>query len=312
MRTSEAFERAAAWVDLTTRGQIRATGEDRVRLIHAICSNDVEGLAPGQGTYAFFLDAQGRIQADSYIFVDRDDLLISCEPDVADKLREHIEGYIIMDDVELEDVSAQTALLGLAGPDAARIVLSMGLQPPAAALTFVRSGDACLSKAPVAGMDGFWIQVPAAGKARLVGQLQALGAVRATSEECETRRVLSGIPRFGADFSSKNIPHETQQLHAISFTKGCYTGQEIVERVRSQGQVRRLLVGIELEAAHPPDERTVRHAGKPVGALTSPTPGLDPGGKSRGFAIVRSEAATPGTPVMLGETAGTVVSVARG
>ena len=122
----------------------------------------------------------------------------------------------------------------------------------------------------------------------------------------------AGIPRFGVDFGPRNIPHETQQLQALSFTKGCYTGQEIVERVRSQGRVRRLLVGVDLDSADLPDDLTVRFDGAEVGVLSSPTPGTPDDGKGHGFAIVKRLAATPGTVLHVGATTGTVTDVARG
>ena len=308
---SEAFHRRAAWSDLSARGRLRATGEDRIRLLHAISSNDIEGLAPGQGSYAFFLNAQGRIQADSHIYVDRDHVVIDCEREASEALRQHIESYIIMDDVVLEAVSEETARFGVAGPDAAGIVAAMGLLAPAGRLTFTWTGTTCVRQGLVAGRDGFWVEVPAGEGPALADELLAAGASHATAEECEAHRVLMGVPRFGADFGPKNIPHETRQLCAVSFTKGCYTGQEIVERVRSQGQVRRLLVGIELDSAAVPSETVVQYQGSPVGEMTSATPGCGPDGKARGFSIVRREAGDPGTVVRVGATPGVVIDVSR-
>ena len=308
---SEAFRRGASWTDLSSRGRLRATGADRARLLHAISSNDIEGLSPGQGAYAFFLNAQGKIQADSYIFVDEDWIEIDCETAAAETLRQHIEGYIIMDDVALEAVSPETARFGLAGPDAAAIVRAMGLPAPAGRLAFLRGPAACVRQGLVAGHDGFWIEVPAQEGPALADELLAAGALRATARECEAERVRMGVPRFGADFGPGNIPHETQQLRAVSFTKGCYTGQEIVERVRSQGQVRRLLVAIELDSESVPEQAAVQYRGRAVGELTSATPACGAAGKARGFSIVRREAASEGTLVRVGGTPGTVISVAR-
>ena len=310
MTASEAFRRGAAWSDLSWRGRLRATGEDRIRLLHAISSNDIEGLVPGRGAYAFFLNAQGKIQSDSHIFVDEDHVEIDCEPEATDALRQHIESYIIMDDVVLETVSAETTCLGVAGPVAAEVVRTIGLPTPEGELEFLRSGATCVRRALVAGRGGFWIEVPVPDGPELSQELLAAGAAHATAQECEATRVLMGIPRFGVDFGPRNIPHETQQLRAVSFTKGCYTGQEIVERVRSQGQVRRLLVGIELHSSAPPTEMTVRHQGSIVGEMTSATPGCGPAANARGFSIVRREAANPGTAVRVGDTPGVVIDIA--
>ena len=311
MRGHEALKRAAAWRDLSSRGRLKATGADRARLIHAIASNAVEGLATGQGVYAFFLDAQGHIQADSNIFVDDDHLLIDSEPAAGRTLLDHIESYIIMDDVTLEDIGSSTALLAVAGPSSRDIVASLSRQLPDAPLGFVQAGSFTIYRTPVGVTEGFRICAPLADRDRLIAELESQDAVPASEESWEALRVRQGIPRFGADFGPRNIPHETQQLQAVSFTKGCYTGQEIVERVRSQGRVRRLLVGVELDSADLPDDLTVRCDGTEVGVLTSPTPGTPEDGTGRGFAIVKRLAAMPGTAVRVGETTGTVTDVAR-
>lgn len=305
------MRQGTAWLDISARGRLRATGEDRVRLLHAIASNDVENLDPGQGTYTFFLDAHGRIQADSHIFVAPDHVMVDCEPAAAERLRQHIENYIIMDDVALEDVRLATALLALAGPEAASVASALVPQLPARNLAFSANSGVRAYRMPVGDAPGFWLLAPAQTKQSLVERLLALGAVAASERAWEAHRVRNGVPRFGVDFGPRNIPQETQQLRAVSFSKGCYTGQEIVERVRSRGQVRRLLVGIELDTAEVPADSAVMHKGRVVGELTSPTPGAPPNGKALGFAIVRSPAAAPGTPVDVGGARGRTLNVAR-
>ncbi len=310
MGGNDAVQPQAAWRDLSSQGRLRATGEDRERLIHAICSNSVEGLRSGLGTYAFFLNPQGRIQSDSRIFVDRGRLLIHCEPEAATLLREHIESYIIMDDVTLEDIADRTALLAVFGPGAGRVVRELGASPPERALAFSCADGLCCFSAPAPGVD-YWLMLPSPMKPGMRADLERLGARPVSEAEWEAHRVAHWVPRFGADFNSGNIPHETRQFNAVSFVKGCYTGQEIVERVRSRGRVRRELVGIELAAAGIPDDLTVRYQGKAVGTLTSPTPAAPPGGNASGFAIVRTIASKPGTAVRVGEISGRVRDVTR-
>lgn len=311
MPAYDAFKGGVAWVDLSARGRLVATGEDRVRLIHAISSNDIEGLAAGEGAYAFFLNPQGRIQADSHVFVHADRIVIHCEPGVRASLQGHIENYIIMDDVAVEDVTATTTLLAVAGPEAGATVAGLDARMPAEPLSFAAFGSRTIYRVPVGGVDGCWIAAPVGEKEELIDALERLGAIAASAEECDAYRVRNRIPRFGSDFNSTNIPHETQQLHAVSFSKGCYTGQEIVERVRSQAQVKRLLVGIELDSPELPSDLTVRHADSPVGTLTSPTRGALPGCKAAGFALVRTVAAAPGTRVEVGGIPATVLDLAR-
>lgn len=312
MRACEAFKRGVAWVDLSARGRLVATGEDRVRLIHALSSNDIEGLAAGEGAYAFFLNPQGRIQADSHIFVHVDRVVIDCESSVRASLRDHIENYIIMDDVELQDATEATALLAVAGPETGAIMAGLDAKLPQQPLSFATYGTRTIYRATVGGVDGCWIAAPIDEREQLIDALERLGAIPTSAEECDACRVRNRVPRFGVDFDAANIPHETQQLQAISFSKGCYTGQEIVERVRSQAQVKRLLVGIELDSPELPSDLTVRHADSPVGTLTSPTQGAPPDSKAAGFAIVRRAAAAPGTRVDMGGIPATVLDIARG
>ena len=304
----EALERGAAWTDLSSQARLRATGEDRARLIHAICSNDVEGLSPGQGTYAFFLSPQGRIQGDSHIFAERDHVLVVCERSARETLRSHIESYIIMDDVVLEDRTGKADVLGLAGPRAANLLSSLCQALPSAALHAADCGPFRTRRAPVAGRDGFWLEAPPAQAGALRAGLERLGAVRASERDCEVSRVRRRVPRFGPDFGPSCIPHETQLMSALSFTKGCYTGQEIVERVRSRGQVRRLLVSVEFDGPQIPADLRVQHGETKVGTLTSPTDGA---GDERacGFAILRRSAAMPGTRVRVGPCPATVAEL---
>lgn len=307
----DAFQAGAAWTDLSSRGRFVATGEDRERLIHAICSNVVEGLAPGRGTYAFFLNAQGRILSDSHIFVESDSILIDCEPEAGDSLREHIEAYIIMDDVSLEDIASTTRLLVVAGTRSREVVSSLLGTPPEDALAFVQAGDRRVFRVPVGTTDAYWILAGKRDAQVLPEAVTRHGAVQVDASDFDALRVASGVPRFGPDFGSRNIPQETQQFNAVSFDKGCYTGQEIVERVRSRGRVRRLLVGVELESPSIPDELTIQHKGRAVGKMTSPTAGSLASGKARGFAIVRREAAAPGTEVQVSGSRAWILDVSR-
>lgn len=311
MSGGDALRLGAAWRDLSSRGRLAATGEDRARLLHAISSNDIEGLAPGRGAYAFFLNAQGRIQSDSHVFVDRDHLLIDCEAEASGPLRAHIERYIIMDDVELADVSASTGLLAVAGPQSRSAVSALCSPLPAETLAFERSGEIRVVRVPVGTVDGYWVLAPDTEIEEIIAHIESRKTVPVSDQDFEDLRVAMGIPRFGRDFWPSNIPHETQQLNAVSFTKGCYTGQEIVERVHSRGRVRRLLVGVELESPLVPADLTVYHNGKRVGALTSPVLGRLPDGHARGFAIVRRQAAAAGTPVRVGSTGGRILDVSR-
>jgi folate-binding Fe-S cluster repair protein YgfZ len=122
----DALWRGAAWLDLSDRARIEARGRDRARLLHAITTNDVKKLAPGAGCYAFLLNPQGRIQADLLLFCHDDHFLIEAEPELREKVPAYIRRYIIADQVDLEDVSAQTGELGVEGPGAAAVLAALG------------------------------------------------------------------------------------------------------------------------------------------------------------------------------------------
>jgi len=300
----------AAWLDISSRGRLRATGDDRLRLLHAIASNSLDRLAPGHGAYTFFLNPQGRIQSDARVFVAADHVLLDCEPEVRERLQAHLESFIIMDDVTLEDVTNETFQIAVAGPKSAAAVAHFCDSLPADSLSFSEANGLRVVRASLIGGEGFWLSGRREQLETVREQLGAAGVVEGTDKSFEIVRAENGVPRYGVDFSQKNIPHETQQLNAVSFTKGCYTGQEIVERVRSQGQVNRLLVGLQLDTANRPANLEVRFGDRTVGTMTSAvfSPRLQ---KVVGFAIVRREAAIPGTLVTVDGTPGVVSDVSK-
>ncbi len=126
-----ALRESAAWIDLSARGKIRVTGEDRARLLHAMSTNSVNDLAAGAGIYLFFLNEKGRILGDAYLYNFGDDMLLDTEPETASKLREHLDRFIIADDVTLEDETENWACIGLEGPKSIEAATRMGLAVPA-------------------------------------------------------------------------------------------------------------------------------------------------------------------------------------
>jgi folate-binding protein YgfZ len=290
-----ALRENVAWLDLTGRGKIAARGADRVRLLHALTTNHIEQLQPGSGCYAFFLDAQGHILADVYLFVFDEYLFIDTEPETATSLFQHIDRHIIADDVTLEDMTAAMATVGVEGPKAAGLLASLGAPAPAEAYAHAAWGAATVARASVLGGEGFLVFLPAAEKAGLIERLASGGAAAATGDDARAVRLENGRPRYGEDFGPAHLPQETQLLHALHFNKGCYLGQEIVERIRSRGHVNRLLVRVALESQ--PD---------PAAGLMSAafSPAL---GKIIAYAYLRPEQARPGTRVEFGGIEGEVL-----
>ena len=234
----DALRDGAAWLDLDSRGRIVARGRDRARLLHAITSNEVKKMVPGDSCYAFLLSPQGRIQADLHLLCLDGHFLIDTEGSLREKVPQLIRRYIIADQVELEDVTAQTACIGVEGPAAE----SLRLAP----------GEQTIAPFTVTGQPGYRIYCPAASKSALVEQLETLGAKAASADDARMVRIENGKPLYGEDIRDTTLPQETQQMQAVNFNKGCYLGQEIVERIRAQGRVNKKLERLELEGAEPP------------------------------------------------------------
>ena len=264
-----ALRRGAAWLDLAARGRIVVRGRDRARLLHNVTTNEVGKMAPGDGCYAFLLSPQGRIQADLLLFCFEDRFMMDVEPELREKAVQHIRRYIIADQVELEDISPQTGEIGLEGPGAAAALAALGAPAPEADYSHLSWEDATIARASITGQPGFRIFCPAAAAGDFIRKLEAAGAKPATAEDARVVRVENGKPRFGEDIRDTTLPQETQQMHAVSFTKGCYLGQEIVERIRARGHVNRKLERIELEGDGPPPAGTVIEVAGKQAEITS-------------------------------------------
>src|SRR5664279_4699638 len=248
----QALRHGAAWLDLSARGRIVARGRDRARLLHAITSNEVKKMTPGTGCYAFLLNPQGRIQADLCRFCHQDHFLIDTEPELREKVLALIKRYIIADQVELEGVTAATAAIGLEGPGAAAILAALGAPVPLDAYTHAAWGDATVAAVTATGQPGVRIFCPADKASALLDRLESAGAAGASAEDARLARIENGKPRYGEDIRETSLPQETQQMHAVSFNKGCYLGQEIVERIRAQGRVNKKLMRVVLEGGEVP------------------------------------------------------------
>ncbi len=260
----------AGIVDLSARGRIRVTGEDRARLLHAMTTNHVQQLKPGEGLYAFFLNAQGRIQADAYVLCFEDHFLLDTEPETRLSLFEHLDRFIIADDATLEDVTEATVCLGLEGPRAAEVAGTAGLPAPHHRFSHVEEEFVTVAAVSSTGPHGVRLYAPASRREELVLKLEGAGGIAVAAEDAERARIRSFRPRYGADIAESTLPQETQLMHALHFQKGCYLGQEIVERIRSRGHVNKQLMGFHAEGHEAPARGTALFAGgKEVGEVSS-------------------------------------------
>lgn len=303
----EALQVSAAWLDLSGRGKIRATGEDRARLLHAMTTNHVQQLKPGDGCYAFFLTAQGRILADVNILCRGDEFLLDTEPETREKVYQHLDKYIIVDDVALADLTADTATIAIEGPDAAHVLERIGAPAPVGDYSNVEWGTSLIVRTTSTGSPGYFIFVPTLEKSSLIEKLESAGAVHADAEAANIVRLEHGRPRYGDDISERYLPQETNQMHALHFNKGCYLGQEIVERVRSRAQIHRRLLPLHIETRLAPAPGTkLQSGGKDAAEITSAafSPALQ---KTVALAYVRLDS-KPGDTLQLGEISATVLA----
>jgi aminomethyltransferase len=285
----DALREDAAWFELPQRGLIEATGEDRARLLHAMTTNHVEQMRPGDLCYAFFLNAQGRILADAHLFCQESSFLIDTEPDRRQFLLQHLDRFIIADDVTLGDITDTRAVLAVEGAKADEVAIRMGIGTPPGPGKWISSRNWMLAAVTVTGSPGFRIYAPSEDRQAVREALESAGVEEAEAQAVEAVRIGNGQPRYGDDIDDAHIPQETRLLKAVHFSKGCYLGQEIVERVRSRGHVNRVLAQMLIDTDQPPAKgEKVIAAGVEIGEITSAalSPALE---KTVALGYVRAE-----------------------
>jgi folate-binding protein YgfZ len=282
-------------LERSARGKLIVSGPDAAEYLQGQLTNDVEALSPGEGRYAALLDRKGHMQADMRVLrTSAEEIWIDTEPEALAAARRHLEMYKIGRDVALADVSGERAILSLIGPRSVELAGTAAL-PELASEEAAIDGVACLAVGTDAGID---LIAKAADAAPLREALVARGAVEVDPEAAEVIRIESGRPRFGAEMSAETMPAEAGIVErAISFTKGCYIGQEPVARLHYKGRPNRHLRGLELSAPASAGE-TLRLGEKEVGRIGSAA--LSPARGPIALAIVRREA-EPGSELAVGE-----------
>ena len=299
--------------DLGWLQRVTVRGKDRFRWLSGMVTNMVKDLAPGSGAWNMVLTSQGRIQGDLTVWRDGDNLELEIDADQVDRLLAHLDHFIVMDDVELVRLEDETAV-GLTGPKAAELLSRLGLPVLEEPLTQARTdwhGTPLLIRrgyGVLAAHYALWTAPAQAGT--LWRALAEAGAKPVGSAALEAFRIAEGIPAYGIDIVERDLPQETSQLRGIHFDKGCYLGQEIVERIRSRGNVHRYLRALELEGPVPEPGTKLTLDGAEMGHLTSAAD-LPLSGGSRVFALgmVRGEAEARN--LLLAYTHGETMGTAR-
>lgn len=286
--------------DLAWRAKVDVTGKDRVRWLHNMVSNNVRDLPLNRGAYNFVLNAQGRILGDMYIYNRGESFLIDTDHAQVETLLTAMKRFIIMDKVDMtvaEDVSA----IGVCGARALEVLGSAGLDAKGLSpLEFrqeaIEGARLNLVRGPEnkPGWYELWIEKSSVNPAVVRDKMVAAGARPVGAQALEWWRIVHGIPHYSQDIRDRDLPQETGQMQALSFTKGCYIGQEIVERIRSRGQVHRSFVGFEIEG-NPPAPGRFEAEGRAVAEVTSIARlPLDSGEKALALGYVRREVAAEG------------------
>ena len=311
----------AGVIDLSFRSRICLVGVDRARFLHGQVTNDVKKLGAGEGCYAAITTNKGKMESDLNIFALADELLLDFEPGLAEKISQRLEKFIVADDVQIVDAAPHYGLLSVQGPKAAEAVRALNLFPeiPAQQFDSLKISDATLGEIylannPRLGSSGFDLFVPnnslGAVADKLIAAAKQIGGCAIGWTAFETARIEAGIPRFGADMDETNIPLECGiEGRAVSYNKGCYIGQEVINRIHSVGHVTRELRGLRLANPAgaglplPQKHDKLFHAGKEVGYVTSAvkSPSLN---ANIALGYVRREANQIGNELTLRTTAG--------
>ena len=301
--------------DLSWQAKLVLTGEDRVRWLNGMVTNNVRDLAVGHGVYNFLLTAQGRIVADLVSYNRGDYLLVTSDRSQAQAIKEMFDHYIIMDDVEMADVSDKLSTVGVAGPEAPQVLQRAGIEVANLEKGQVvdqtwRGIGISVARNTHPNMDSYEVWFAAEQSDTVWDALTAAGATPVGSEALEWYRIARGVPRYGLDLSQRDLPQETEQKHALNFAKGCYIGQEIVERIRARAILHRTFTGFLFEGEPPQTGTKIKDGDKNIGEITSAARIPFPSGeRTVALGYLRREFETPGTVVQVGEQTARVQSI---
>jgi folate-binding protein YgfZ len=306
----QALRHGRALIDRSGVDRMEMLGADRLRFLNAYVTCDVKGLAAGQGAYGFFTSAQGRILADVAVLAHADRLWLELPPGQRAAIAEHLRKFLIADRVEMRPLDEMLPLT-LAGPGAAAVLAEVapGLQPAAAPWSHARA-EICGTEVTVQRTERLgvpaltlWVSASVAGPLREELLEQAGGGdgrlLPVGLEALEAVRTEAGLARFGHDFGPQNFPQETGVEGAVSYTKGCYLGQEVVARIHYRGGVQKALCGLAFDGdAVPAPGTALLYEGREAGAIGTAvhSPAL---GRPIGLAILHRRATAPGSRLAL-------------
>jgi folate-binding protein YgfZ len=317
----EAARHRAAFIDRSTRGRLLLSGNDRASYLQGLLTNDIGSLGSGQGCYAAYLTPQGRMIADLWVYELGDAMLLTMDGGVKDTVLARLDQLIFTEDVRIGDVTGTLAEIAILGPDAAKgLVSAVGVDIGVVeglvehgSVRFERQGETTIiTRTTDAGEPGYDLYVERSRAERVLSALATAGTVPLDEETAEAIRIEAGVPRFHRDMDEETIPLEAGiESRAMSFTKGCYVGQEVIIRVlhRGHGRIVRKLVGLRFEGDVVPDAgTTVRVGDREAGRITSAT--LSPAlGRPIALASLHRDFVEPATQVAVGAAKAVVTAL---
>jgi len=247
-----ALASGAGIYDLGYKSWLQITGSDRLRWLNGMVSNTIQALPEGHWNYSFLLNAQGRIQGDANVYRTSEELILETDRSQIARLSAHLDHFIIMDDVELHQLDASQTAIGIAGPHAPQILSALDIVvPDQGAFTSTSSSGTGFTHvraySPIVPRFEIWLPVTALAEVWAI--LKDHGAIPAGVAAIEALRIMEATPLYGVDIHDRHLAQETGQTRALNFSKGCYLGQEIVERIRSRATVHRILRQFSVENA---------------------------------------------------------------
>lgn len=276
----EAVRSAVGLFDRCDYAALTLTGSDRVAWLQGMVSNDVKKLVPGSGMYAAVLDVNGKILADLTVLCAEESFILLIWEPLKEKIVAHLNRYLVADDVEIGDESARYRILSLQGPHALLLLTAIAphqdlpVHMNGHARLRIGERDVRIIRSTHTGEEGFDLLTAAGDIAAVAAEIERAGAALGLRwfglQAQEILRVEAGLPRYGVDMDEENLLLETGLDQAVSFQKGCYLGQEVIERVHSRGHVNKKLVGILLAGATPVNRGDkILCEGKEIGRVTS-------------------------------------------
>jgi len=300
----ESVRHSAGLFDLANRAMCQFTGSDRLPFLQGMLSNDILPLRVFDGQHAAILTQQGKVVADVRVLCSLNSFYLDFWEPLKEKLLTHLKRYLVADDVEIHDPNAEWKMLSLQGPKAqdflTRLFTAGELPTQANHHGMVQFGGSpvCVVRADRSGYDGFDLIAQTSQLFACARRLTDLGAVWVGLRAQNILRIEAGTPRYGDDFSENHLLLEVALNNAVSFNKGCYLGQEVIERIRSRGHVNKMLCGLVLDgdsAANAGDK--LNAAGKEVGEITSSVISIALR-KPIALGYVNKDFWTPGTKLM--------------